>query len=166
MVAIAALAACFLALHFRRHGLTLQGLAVAPLLMTLAAATVLDLTSRIIPDMLTLPSLVYALALGAVLPTPGLAGAIIGVVVVGGLALVAAMASRGGIGGGDVKLAAILGAALGWSPALAVVALSQVVGLTFVLAVSLLRWRLVREPLPVGSIIATLGALVLIGRPA
>ena len=88
-----------------------------------------------------------------------------GAVVVGGLVLFVAALSRGGVGGGDVKLAATLGAALGWGPALAVLALSQILGLTFVLLVSLLRWRLVREPLPVGAIIAMLGALVLIGRP-
>jgi leader peptidase (prepilin peptidase)/N-methyltransferase len=145
---------------------SLPSLAVTPLLAALAAATVLDLTSRLVPDRLTLPSLAYALALGAILPMPGPIGAVLGAAVAGGLALLVAMLSRGGVGGGDVKLAAVVGASLGWGSALAVLALSQVLGLTIVLLVSLLRWRLARAPLPVGSIIATLGALVLIGRPA
>jgi Flp pilus assembly protein protease CpaA len=165
-VAILALAACFIGLQLRRRGVSLPSLAVTPLLAALAAATVLDLTSRLVPDRLTLPSLAYALALGAILPMPGPIGAVLGAAVAGGLALLVAMLSRGGVGGGDVKLAAVVGASLGWGSALAVLALSQVLGLTIVLLVSLLRWRLARAPLPVGSIIATLGALVLIGRPA
>jgi leader peptidase (prepilin peptidase)/N-methyltransferase len=134
----------------------------APLLIVLAAAIVLDLTSLIVPNVLTVPALAYALVLAAILDHPGLGEALMGVTVVGGsLALMAAL-SRGGLGGGDVKLGAVLGAALGWQPALVAFVLSQVVGLAIVLMVSLARRELVRGPVPVGALMALFGAILLV----
>src|SRR5262249_16339508 len=84
-----------------------------------------------------------------------------GVLAGGGLLLLLAVVSRGGIGGGDIKLVAMLGAALGWKGALIAFAFSQLGRGLIVL--SLLRsgqadWR---KALPVGALIAVIGALLL-----
>jgi leader peptidase (prepilin peptidase)/N-methyltransferase len=135
--------------------------ALAPLVGALAIVVVLDLTTRRIPDAVTLPGLAYALATGWLLGRPPLGDALLGVVVAGGGLLLLAAATRG-FGGGDVKLMGLLGAALGWHAALLTLALSQLVALVIALAL----WATVGRPrrLPVGAVLALVGALLLVGR--
>lgn len=158
-----ALALSLLALG--RYGWSVRGAGLLPLLLALALVVVLDAWSRLIPDVITLPGLAYALVLAATLGSPSLLEAALGALAGGGVLLVAAVVSRGGIGGGDVKLMAMLGAALGWKPALVVLALSQVAGLLVVLGRLIARRRWVWDPVPVGALIALLGALALVIGP-
>ena len=133
-----------------------------PLGAALGLVVVLDLRSRLIPDVVTLPGIAYALLLAITLRTPPPTQAVLGLALGGaGMWLLAAV-SRGGVGGGDIKLVALLGAALGWQGALVAVALSQLTGAVLVLLVSLARRRLVRGPFPIGALIALFGALLLL----
>jgi leader peptidase (prepilin peptidase)/N-methyltransferase len=136
-----------------------------PILLALALIMVLDLWSRIIPDTLTLPGLVYALAVATVLSgAAGLLHAGLGVLVAGGAVLLFAIVSRGGLGGGDIKLMAMLGAALGWKDALIAFGASQIAaGLVAMLLI--IGRRGPREAVPVGALIALFGGLILISRP-
>jgi len=124
---------------------------------------VLDLRVRIIPDVITLPGLAYALGLAAVaVRSPTVIEAGLGALVGGGVVLLVAIVSRGGMGGGDVKLMAMLGAALGWRGALFALALSQVAGAVIALGVLVARRRRPARHLPVGALIAFFGAVLLI----
>jgi leader peptidase (prepilin peptidase)/N-methyltransferase len=136
-----------------------------PLLIVLALVVVLDLQSRIIPDVITLPGIGYALLLAAVFRgTFDLAEAMLGALAAGAIVLLLAIVSRGGIGGGDIKLMAMLGAALGWKGAFMAFALSQIVAGLVALIFVMMRRRPSR-PMPVGALIALFGGLLLIGRP-
>ena len=147
-----------------RVGWTARCWGLLPLLIVLAFVVVLDVQSRVIPDVITLPGIVYALGLAvAVEGLAGLVAAGIGALVAGGVVLLLAIVSRGGIGGGDIKLAAMLGAGLGWKEALLTLALSQVVAGIVVLVLVIVRGRPER-PFPVGALIAALGGLLLIGH--
>jgi len=140
-------------------------LALTPLIVALAAIVVLDLAAQIIPDVITLPMLVYAFLLAATNTTTTPVQAVLGIVIGGGLPLILATVSRGAIGGGDVKLMALLGAVLGWMGALYVFALSHVAGALFLLGVSLVRRRFPRARFPIGAFIALVGAIfVAVGR--
>lgn len=151
-------------LAFGRLGWTARGWRLLPLLIALALIVVLDLQSRVIPDVLTLPGIAYALGLAvAVEGLAGLVAAGIGALMAGAAVLLLAIVSRGGIGGGDIKLAAMLGALLGWKEALLTLALSQVVAGIVVLVLVVVRGRPER-PFPVGALIAVLGGLLLIGH--
>ena len=125
---------------------------------------VLDLRSRIIPDVITLPGTAYVLLLAA--GFRGAAGFVeggLGALAGGAIVLLFAIVSRGGIGGGDIKLMAMLGAALGWKGAFIAFALSQITaGLLALILVIVRRWR---QPMPVGAFIALFGALMLVSRP-
>jgi len=156
-----ALAVTFSALAFRQLGWTGPAWALVPLLVILAVVVVVDLWTKIIPDELTLSGLVYALVLSASQGWSFLVQAIAGALAAGGVVLVLAVVTRGGIGGGDIKLMAMLGAALGWKAALIVLALSQMLPALVVLAVMLVRRRRVRGHLAVGAVMAILGALAL-----
>jgi Flp pilus assembly protein protease CpaA len=124
---------------------------------------VLDLRARLIPDVITLPGLVYALGLAAVSGrSPTVIEAGLGVLVGAGIVLLVAIVSRGGMGGGDIKLMAMLGAALGWQGALGVLALSQVAAAVIALGLVVARGRRSVRQLPVGALIALFGAVLII----
>jgi prepilin signal peptidase PulO-like enzyme (type II secretory pathway) len=117
-----------------------------------------------IPDVLTLPGIAYTLTLAAVVSGgPSLMQAGLGVIVGGGLLLLLAVVTRGGIGGGDIKLMAMLGGALGWKGALIAFALSQLGGGVVVLYLLLTGRAERRKTLPIGTLIALIGAGFLAG---
>jgi leader peptidase (prepilin peptidase) / N-methyltransferase len=158
------LALGFAGLALQRHGLTTRWWALLPLLGALAAIAVIDLTTKMIPDVLTLPCIAYALTLAAVAQGwPSVVQAGLGVVVGGGLLLLLAVVTRGGIGGGDIKLVAMLGSALGWKGALLAFALSQLGGGVVVLYLLLTGRAERRKALPIGALIALIGAGMLAG---
>jgi leader peptidase (prepilin peptidase) / N-methyltransferase len=90
---------------------------VAPFLALMLALALIDLRHRIIPNRIVYPSLP---AFGAYIAIVGLAGgglsptrSFIGMLAYGGSLLIVAMISPRGMGMGDVKLAALIGLALG-----------------------------------------------------
>jgi leader peptidase (prepilin peptidase)/N-methyltransferase len=100
------------------YGPTWDGLRVFVLGLALIAVTFIDLETLLIPDRITLPGILIGTAFHAY-PRPwDLLDALAGCLLGGGLFYLVAVASRGGMGGGDVKLAAMIGAFLGWRLAL------------------------------------------------
>jgi leader peptidase (prepilin peptidase)/N-methyltransferase len=136
-----------------------------PVLVALSLIVVLDLRTRVIPDVLTLSGLAYTLGMAAVLRSPPLGQAALGALVCGGVVLVVAVVSNGKIGGGDIKLMALVGAALGWKLGLLVLGLAQILGAVVVMAVMLVRRRRPSSGFPIGFVIALLGAVILVGAP-
>ena len=142
-------------LALRRFGAAPRWWQLLPLLGALALVVVLDL--RI---------LAYALGLAALTArSPTVVESALGALVGGGVVLLVAIVSRGAMGGGDIKLMAMLGAALGWGGALAALALSQIVGAVIVLGFLVVRRRRPTRHLPVGALIAFFGAVLLIYHP-
>jgi leader peptidase (prepilin peptidase)/N-methyltransferase len=86
------------------------GLALVTLLVPMV---LIDLEHRLIPNRLTLPFAVLALALGLVLDRSLVGEQLVAGAAAGGFFLVAALAYPRGMGMGDVKLAAVLGLYLG-----------------------------------------------------
>jgi leader peptidase (prepilin peptidase) / N-methyltransferase len=159
------LALTSVAIAFMRLGSTPRSWCLVPLLILLAMIAVFDLRTKIIPDVLTLPGIAHALVVAALMESPTLAAAVLGAVVGGGVVLLMAVVSRGAIGGGDIKLAAMLGAALGWKSVLAVLALSQVAAAVVAIILLLAHRARRRDLLPVGAVISLIGMFALIGAP-
>lgn len=156
----------FALLALQRFGVTPRWWQLLPLLGALALIVVLDLRMRLIPDVITVPGLVYALGMAALTERdPTLAEAALGALVGGGLVLLVAIVSRGGVGGGDIKLTALLGAALGWRGAVMALAASQVAGAMIVLLIFAVRRRSPARHVPVGALIALIGAMLLMCGP-
>jgi prepilin signal peptidase PulO-like enzyme (type II secretory pathway) len=87
-----------------------------------------------VPNIVTMPALALVLAASAVSGTPDLVDASLGLVACGGAMLVVAGLTRGGLGGGDVKLVALIGAALGLPEALYALGAGIVAGSLVVIA--------------------------------
>jgi leader peptidase (prepilin peptidase) / N-methyltransferase len=85
----------------------------ASLVAVLGVVTLADLRTRLIPDAPLLAGLALALALGGLTDPGSLPGRLIAALAAGGFLLAAALIRPDGMGLGDVKLAAVLGAYLG-----------------------------------------------------
>lgn len=90
------------------------------LIVIVVPAALIDLEHRIIPNSLTALGAVVALALGLALDPSGELQRLIAALAAGGFLLLAAHAYPGGMGMGDVKLAAVIGLFLGRAVAPAV----------------------------------------------
>jgi leader peptidase (prepilin peptidase)/N-methyltransferase len=142
-----------------------------PVLFVLCSAmiviTFIDLDFQIIPDVITLPGMVAGLIAGSlVVPDPfsrhgilGFTKAIIGLATGGGLFYLIAVLSRGGMGGGDVKMMAMVGAFLGWKSVLLTTFVGSLVGSVVGIFLMIARGKGRKTKVPFGPFLA-IGALV------
>ncbi len=102
-----------------------------------------DLSHKIIPNVITFPGICVGLISAATILPLGLLNGVIGLFVGGGILWILAWASpylfgKEGMGGGDIKLLAMIGAFLGWKPAVMTIMvgslLGSVVGVTLIAA--------------------------------
>jgi leader peptidase (prepilin peptidase)/N-methyltransferase len=130
-------------------------------LAALVAITVIDLRHQIIPDAITLPGVVAGLLASFATDRIAWVESVCGILLGAGLFVAVILLSRGGMGGGDLKLGAMLGAFLGWQALL--VALFVAVMLGGLSAVALLAsGRLARkDAIPFGPFLAIGGAVAL-----
>jgi len=138
---------------------------LVPRLLFACAMVVLfaiDLEHHLLPNVITLPGIAIGLISSTVLP-PGLVDALLGVALGGGVLWVIGEAyyrfsGHEGMGGGDVKMLAMIGAFLGWKLVLITLVLSSVAGSLIGLFVILIKRGGLKYALPYGTFLA-LGAL-------
>ena len=121
-------AALFAGVYWR-WGVSAETLAGWILVIILVSTAFIDLDEGIIPDVITIPAVVIGLAIS--LTTIGFFPALWGALAFGGVLFVVAVLSRGGMGGGDVKLAAVIGAFTGIPGAIITLLLSSFLGAVF-----------------------------------
>lgn len=148
-----------------------------PVLLAFVSAmvvvTFIDLDFQIIPDRITLGLLpLWLLAGSLVLPDPFMREADLGwkVALIGaasgfGLFYLIAVLSRGGMGGGDIKLMAGVGSVLGWKGVLMTTLVGSVSGALAGIALMALKGKGRKAKIPFGPFLA-LGAVMslLIGQ--
>ncbi len=134
---------------------------------SLVVITFIDLDFQIIPDRIVLPWIAIGIIAGAtVLPDPflraeplGWANSLIGTVTGLGLFLVIVIASRGGMGMGDVKMMGMVGAVLGWKAVLLTAFAGSVTGALAGGAIVLFKGGGRKTKVPFGPFLA-LGCLI------
>jgi Flp pilus assembly protein protease CpaA len=131
-------------------------------LAALAFIIVSDLAIRRIPNKITFSLTIYVLVVAIFCGHSAFGRALLGAGVAGATILLLALVSRGGIGGGDLKLMVFVGAALGWKEALTLFVVSQVLALAAAMVLTIVRRAIFRGSLPVGAIIAALAAIALL----
>jgi leader peptidase (prepilin peptidase)/N-methyltransferase len=136
----------------------------ALLFSALVVVTGTDLTHKMIPNVITLPGIVIGL-IGAVTVLPvDWMNSVLGLTLGGGLLWLLAWLSpylfgKEGMGGGDIKLLAMIGAFLGWKPALLTIMIGSLTG--SIIGVSLIALHIIKRDdyIPFGPFIV-LGALL------
>jgi leader peptidase (prepilin peptidase)/N-methyltransferase len=150
-------------LLLREFGLGWPMLIYALFFSALVVVTVIDLDIQIIPDVISLPGIAVGLAVSYWLPQ-GFVNSLIGFVVGGGFFwLVAEVGSRilkqEAMGGGDIKLIAMVGAFLGWQNVLLTIFLASLVGAVVGLSLMAVKGWGRKTPIPFGPFLA-LGAIL------
>ena len=161
------------ATHF---GYSIECAAALILLWSLIALSVIDLDHQLLPDIITLPLMWLGLGLSLfshgdgspifVGPQDAIIGAIAGYLslwsIYQGFKLVT---GKEGMGYGDFKLLAALGAWLGWQMLFLIVILSAIVGLVAALGMIVFRGHDRQVPIPFGPYLAVAGFIALIWGP-
>jgi leader peptidase (prepilin peptidase)/N-methyltransferase len=140
-------------------GLTPQFLVSFAFLSALIVITFIDLDHQIIPDAISLPGIGVGLLSSLFLDEPGWRSSLVGIVVGGGILWAVAegyyrLTGREGMGGGDVKLLAMIGAFLGWQAVPLTLLLASLGGTLVGVAVMTVSGQGSRTPIPFGPFLA------------
>jgi leader peptidase (prepilin peptidase)/N-methyltransferase len=124
----------------------------------------IDLEHQLLPNLITLPGIVVGFAFSLLTTTPGWVSSFIGIVVGGGLLYGVAEAyyrirHEEGLGMGDVKMLAMVGAFLGWPATLMTLMMGSIAGSVVGVAVIVARRGDMKYALPFGTFLAMGAAL-------
>ena len=166
--ALTGLLFAFAAWHF---GFTMAGLGALVFFGALIALTGIDFDTQLLPDDITLPLLWLGMALNAFGVYTDLKSAVIGAMA-GYLSLWAVywsfklITGKEGMGYGDFKLLAALGAWLGWQMLPLTILLSSLVGAVVGIALMIFARHGRNVPIPFGPYLAAAGVIALLwGKP-
>lgn len=132
-------------------------------LCAMIVITFIDFDHHIIPDVISLPGIVVGLVAAGLGVGAPLFDSVVGVLLGGGMlwAIAAgyhALTGVEGMGGGDIKLLAMIGAFLGWKAVLLTVLIASTFGSLYGVAL-MVKQRGTRIPIPFGPFLA-FGAVV------
>ncbi|MDD2885040.1 MAG: A24 family peptidase [Dechloromonas sp.] len=150
--------------HF---GPTAQAAAALLLLWALIALSFIDLDTQLLPDSITLPLLWLGLLVNLdhtfVTIDTAVVGAMLGYLSLWSVFWLFKLATgKEGMGFGDFKLLAALGAWLGWSMLPAIILLSSIVGAIVGMTLILARRHGSSAPMPFGPYLAAAGVIALL----
>ncbi len=140
-----------------RFGLSLAALRYGVLAFALLVVFFTDLEHQIIPNAVTYPGIVAGVALSAA--SGQLGPSLIAAAAAGMVFLLLGIVSRGGMGGGDIKLAAMIGAFLGTPAVIVALFLAVALGAAVGLVLLALRLRSRKDMIPFGPAMAA-GAMI------
>ncbi|MBC2737673.1 MAG: prepilin peptidase [Desulfobacteraceae bacterium] len=156
---------------FLKYGPTLAAGIYFLFIAVLLVITFIDIDHQIIPDILSLTGIPLFFLLGFLVPFITWKDALIGILAGGGLLYAVAfgyqlLTGRDGMGGGDIKLLAMIGAMIGWQGILFTVFVSSLSGTVIGLLLALPAGRSMKSRLPFGPFLAAGAIAYLFCGPA
>jgi leader peptidase (prepilin peptidase) / N-methyltransferase len=156
----------FLWVHYGNSSFFYAGIVLFSLLL---AVFFTDLETGYIPDKLSIPGMLAGLVVSTLWPELhneniwywGFVRSLVGILAGGGVLLAIAyignwIFKKDSMGGGDIKLLAMLGAFLGWKEAILVFLFSPIIALPFAL---FMKFTKKAETIPYGPYLAIMGAM-------
>jgi len=144
------------------YGWSIQALSSILLVVSALVISLTDFRYQVVPDRLTLPGICVGLLIAAISAHISLADAVVGGVAGFGILYILAWAGdkilkKESMGGGDIKLAAMLGVFLGWQQLGLTVFLAAASAIAYLLLRRLITGAAVRSRLPFGPFLAWCG---------
>ena len=132
----------------------------------LVVITFIDIEHQIIPDEISLSGIVIGFVLSFVIPGHHWLDSLLGILLGGGSLLLVAylyhlLTGKEGMGGGDIKLLAMMGAFLGWKAVPFIIFASSLVGSVIGISIMLVQKKNSKLAIPFGPYLA-LGAVLYI----
>jgi leader peptidase (prepilin peptidase)/N-methyltransferase len=151
---------------FLRFGPSLTFLALFLFCSSLVVITFIDIEHQIIPDEISLSGIVIGFAFSFFLPWQGWLNSLTGILLGGGCLLLVAygyywLTGKEGMGGGDIKLLAMMGAFLGWKAVPFIIFAGSLVGSVVGVSIIVFRKKDAKLAIPFGPYLAS-GAVLYI----
>lgn len=151
---------------FLRFGPTLAYGVLFIFCSALVVTTLIDFDHQIIPDEISLPGIVVGFIFSFFLPGHGWLNSLLGILLGGGSLLLVAygyqlLTGKEGMGGGDIKLLAMMGAFLGWKSIPFIIFVSSLAGSVIGVSLMLIQKKDSKLAIPFGPYLA-FGALLFI----
>ena len=149
---------------FTRYGVSYQYILYLIFTGSLVIITFIDLHHKVIPDTISLPGIIIGFLASFLLPYPTWLDSAIGIVAGGGALLLIAVifekvTGKEGMGGGDIKLLAMIGAWMGWKALPFVVLISSILGIIIGGGALVASGKGMRVKIPFGPFLA-MGSLI------
>jgi len=146
-------------LLFLRFGLTFNFLIFFIFTAVLIVITFIDLDHQIIPDVLTLPGIPIFLLLAIFVVRVSWMEALVGLLIGGGMLFAIAyiyqlITKREGMGGGDIKLLAMIGGFLGWKSLIFILLVSSFSGAIVGIAAMVIQKKDMKYAIPFGPFLS------------
>lgn len=149
---------------FLRWGLSPESAIYYGFIAVLMVITFIDIDHYIIPDVISLPGIPAGVLAGFFLPEMTFQSSVLGLLLGGGILFAVAwiyerLMHKEGMGGGDIKLLAMIGAFVGWKGVLVTLFTGSIVGTLVGAAVMLYTGSSLKLKIPFGPFLA-IGAMV------
>jgi len=146
-------------LLFMKFGVSLTFVALFILCSSLVVITFIDLDHQIIPDEISLPGIAVGFIFSLFLPWNGWLNSLLGILLGGGSLFLVAwgyakLTGKEGMGGGDIKLLAMMGAFLGWRSILFIIFSASLIGSFIGVAAMLIQKKDGKLAIPFGPFLA------------
>ncbi len=151
---------------WQKFGPTPQFMIYFPFIASLLVISFIDLEYQVIPDTLSLPGILLGIACSFLNPDLKWYDSIIGAILGGGVLFSIAagyllLTKKEGMGGGDIKLLAMIGAYLGWRALPLVIFISAAAGSVIGIGIILLSKAGRQSPIPFGPFLSAAAVLTL-----
>ncbi len=144
---------------FLKFGLTVEAFIYFVFIAVLLVITFIDIDYQIIPDLISLPGIAIFFVGSLAIPGISIMDAVIGILAGGGILFVVAevywrLTGKEGMGGGDVKLLAMIGALIGWQGVLFTIFAASATGTIIGIITMLIQGKNLKLAIPFGPFLS------------
>jgi leader peptidase (prepilin peptidase)/N-methyltransferase len=155
---------------YLKYGIGPETLIYFAFIASLLVITFIDIDHRIIPDVITLPGIPIFFAASFALRQISFVESILGILVGGGSLFLVAwlyhlLTKKEGMGGGDIKLLAMIGAVIGWKGVLFTIFVASAVGTLAGMLIMLKTRKTMKLAVPFGPFLAIGGITYILFGP-